>query len=152
MPDKRTATFRVQDGRIARSAQKWIVRQIQQYQDGDHVTVTLAPPTRSLKHNNFYFGFVIAPILKAFREAGMTDFHLMAPGGELVRVPLTKQMLHEWFKAKYIPEVAPEQLQDDKPLSTRRLTDTQMSAYIELIRQDEDVLDAGVFIERESYA
>ena len=152
MPEKRTATFRVQDGRIARSAQKWIVRQIRQYEDGKHVTVTTAPKVRSTSHNAYYWGLVIAPTLKAFREAGLTDFHLMAPSGELVKVPLTKQMLHEWFKAKYIPEVAPEQLQDDKPLSTKRLTDTQMSAYIELIRQDEDVLDAGVFIERESYA
>ena len=142
----------MQDGRIARSAQQWIVAQIRQYEDGEHVQVEIRPPKRSLPHNNFYWGFCIAPILKAFRAAGKTDFHLMDGNGEMMRLPLTKDVLHWWFKCKYIPEVAPEQLEDDKPLSTRRLTDTQMSAYIEKIRSDQDVLDAGVFIQEEGRA
>lgn len=141
MPEKRSATFRVQDGRIARSAQKWIVRQIQQHEE--HVQVTIEPPKRSLAHNRFYWGQVITPITQGFTRAGFETFEMVGPTGEIVRLPVTKQFVHEWYKAKYLHRV------DDEASSTTQLNDTQFSAYIELIRSDEDVLDAGVFIQEE---
>jgi len=142
MPEKRRARFRVTDGKIARSAQKWIVTQIRQYEDGEHVQITIEPPKRSLAHNRYYWGQVIGPIVQAWRNAGFDDLHLVGPDGEMIKLPVTKDMVHAWFKHKYIPQVAPE-----KKISTTKLNENEMHQYIECIRSDQDVLDAGVFIQ-----
>lgn len=63
-----------------------------------------------------------AEIAKAFRRAGVDQWHIMGPGGEMVRLPVNKTTLH-----------------DDGEVTTTTLDETEMSDYMEQIRHDEDV-------------
>lgn len=93
-------------------------------------------PTRSLRQNRRYWA-MLTEIAKAFRRAGVDQWHIMGPGGEMVRLPVNKNTLHAWFKRKYIPP------DEDGEVTTTTLDETAFSD-MEQIRHDEDVRQLDV--------
>jgi hypothetical protein len=138
MPQKQTTRYTVTDsgdlqGRTAgQDLIQWLADVLGLF-SGGRVEITVSRPTRTLRQNRKYWA-ELSDIAEAFRRAGVTQWHIVGPGGEMVRLPVTKDTLHAWFKRKYL---TPKEGHDEP--STTRLDQTEMHDYMERIRHDEDV-------------
>jgi hypothetical protein len=105
---------------------------------GGRVEIVVRRPTRTLRQNRKYWA-MLGEIAEGFRRAGVDQWHIMGPGGEMVRLPVNKDTLHGWFKRKYVTADEP----GETPTTTT-LDQTQMSRYMEAIRHDEDVRELDI--------
>ena len=101
---------------------------------GGRVEFSISRPTRSLRQNRRYWA-MLSEIAEAMRQAGVEKLHMVSPStGEVIDLPVTKDLLHEWFKARYL---TPKDGYDEP--STTRLDETEMHDFMERIMHDEDV-------------
>jgi len=138
MPREQTTTATVTDdgtlqGETAGQALlSWLSDTFQLF-SGGRVEISVSRPTRTLRQNRRYWA-MLTDIAEAMRRAGMDQWHIMGPGGEMLRLPVNKDTLHGWFKRKYLTPDEP----GETPTTTT-LDQTQMHDFMERIRHDEDV-------------
>jgi len=143
MPEKRTVTTTVKDDGtlLARMAGQdlldWLADQFKLFAGG-RVEISVSRPTRTLRQNRKYWA-MLTEIAEAFRQAGVTELHMVAPSGEMISLPINKALLHRFYKAKYLSAEEP-----GKEPSTRNLDQTQMHDYMQKIRHDEDVRELDI--------
>jgi len=100
---------------------------------GGRVEIVVQRPKRTLRQNRYYWK-IIQQVCEGFRRAGVNELHMVGPKGEMVTLPVTKDLVHTWFKNKYLTPKEP----GEEP-STTNLDQTEMTAYIDRIKHDEDV-------------
>lgn len=133
---KTTATVKDDGTLLGDSAGQTLIRWIAETLEvfaGGRVEIAIRRPARTLRQNRKYWA-MLSEIARGFRQAGIDQWHIMGPGGEMVRLPLNKDTLHGWFKRKYLTADEP----GETPTTTT-LDQTEMSDYMEQIRHDEDV-------------
>jgi len=139
MPKEQTTTATVKDdgtlqGKTAgQTLVRWIGDTLQLF-SGGRVEVSIRRPRRTLRQNRKYWA-TLSEIAEGLRRAGVTELHMVSPSsGEMVSLPVTKDLLHRYYKAKYLTPKDP----GEEP-STRRLDQTEMHDYLERIKHDEEV-------------
>ena len=147
MPKKRTTRLYIDDDGTVSDRRKarwlintWLPDQFSLFSGGP-VLVDVGRPRRTLAQNAYLWSTVYEAVYQGFRNAGMDEMHMVGPDGEMVKLPMTKNFIHVWFKHKYI--------QPDKPgeePTTTTLDRTEMSRYIDQIQEDPDVRRAGIYI------
>lgn len=110
---------------------------------GGRVEISVSRPRRTLRQNRKYWA-MLSEIAEGFRRAGVDQWHYMGPGGEMVRLPVSKDTLHSWFKLKYLTADEP----GETPTTTT-LDQTEFSDYMEQIRRDEDVRELDIVFQDE---
>ncbi|MCS4162753.1 hypothetical protein GGP94_003201 [Salinibacter ruber] len=110
---------------------------------GGRAEIVVRRPTRTLRQNRKYWA-MLGEIAESFRRAGIDQWHIMGPGGEMVRLPVNKDTLHGWFKRKYLTADEP----GETPTTTT-LDQTEMSDYMEQVRRDEDVRKLDIVFQDE---
>jgi hypothetical protein len=120
-------------GEIDPRRRLWMDDQIRLYAGG-RVRIQVSRPRRTTRSNAYYWAGVIEPIRRALADAGR---------------PTAAGVLHEYFKAKYLPPRIMECLGHDVVLapSSSGLDMTSFSDYVEAIKHDEDVRALGVWFE-----
>jgi len=137
MPEQQTTTATVTEGgslqgeTAGETLISWLADTFQLF-TGGRVEITVSRPTRTLRQNRRYWA-LLTDIAKGFRRAGVTQWYITGPGGEMVRLPVNKDTLHSWFKRKYL---APD---EDGEVTTTTLDQHEMHDFMERIRHDEDV-------------
>jgi len=139
MPHEQTTTATVkEDGTLhgetaGQSLIQWLKETFQLF-SGGRVEISVSRPTRTLRQNRRYWA-MLSDIAEAFRRVGVTELHMVSPStGEVIDLPMTKDLLHQYMKAKYL---TPKEGYDEP--STTRLDQTEMHDYMERIMEDEEV-------------
>lgn len=117
-----------------RQKAEWLWSQIRFYA-GRKVRIRVSAPARSSRANSYYWGAVIEAIWKACLMAG---------------IPTTREALHELFKRRYLQPQTVVSLGGEDitlPPTTTNLNSTEFYQYIENIRNDEEVMALGCYIE-----
>lgn len=140
MPKKQTKRIRVNDaadalGRLV----PWLTDTLPMWEGGEAV-FSVEKPTRSNAQNRYLWGMVYPAVRDGFHDAGVMEQHLVL-GGEKVTLPITVEYLHLWFKHKYLTPEEP----GEEPTTTT-LSTTQMTRYIESIRNDPEVRRLGIHV------
>lgn len=135
MPEKRSTTIRLdEDGDVQPDSSalvKWLADQFSLFADGRAV-VTVERPKRTLGQNRLIWGLLYPAIHDGLREAGVTELHLMGDDGEALTLPITVDTIHKIMKHKYLTPSEP-----GKEPSTRNLSTTEFSRYVENVRFDD---------------
>jgi len=148
MPEQQTTTATVQeDGTLlgadaGETLVEWLSDTCELFAGG-RVEISVSRPTRTLRQNRKYWS-MLSEIAEGFRRAGVDQWHIMGPGGEMVRLPVNKDTLHGWFKRKYLTADEP----GDTPTTTT-IDQTEFSDYMEQIRRDEDVRKLDIVFQDE---
>lgn len=135
MPHSLDLVFDVdEDGRLTdRRRARWMWEQLRFYAGGK-VRIRISRPKRSNRANAYYWACIIEPIRKALMESGQV---------------LTAEAIHSHFKAKYLPvrTVTVFDVDHVLPGTTTELDQTEFHDFIESIKNDEDVLNLGIYFE-----
>jgi len=144
MPQEQTTTYTVtEDGDLqGRTAGQdlitWLSNVLELFAGG-RVEITVSRPTRSLRQNRAYWR-LLTEVAQGMHRAGVTELHMVSPGtGEVISLPVNKDLLHKLFKNKYL--VAEEG--HDQP-STTRLDKTEMTRYMDKIMEDPEVRELDI--------
>jgi len=144
MPQQQTTTYTVTEdgdlqGRTAgQDLIQWLADVLQLFAGG-RVEISVSRPTRSLRQNRRYWK-MLSEIAEAMHQAGVTELHMVSPStGEVISLPVTKDLLHRLFKNKYL---SPKEGYDQP--STTRLDSTEMSRYMDKIMEDPEVRELDV--------
>ena len=142
MPDAVDITVPVNEqGHLSRTRREWLKRQLAAYA-GKDVRIRITNPKRSSRANRYYWAAVIGPIRQAMLEAGIGFIEV----GDEVK-PVTAEMIHAYFKQKYLTPRTAVVFGFDVTLdpTTTTLDSDGFANYIDAIRSDPHVIELGVY-------
>jgi hypothetical protein len=143
MPEKQTKRIHISEDEAplaSAEVRQWWKDMMSLFAGGPAV-VSIEKPKRSLDQNSYYWGVVLPTVRDGLHDAGMTELHLVGPGGEQIDLPLSVHFLHRWFKNKYLTPEA-----EGKEPTTTTLDTTQFSDYVEAIKTDDMVRRLDIYI------
>lgn len=122
------------EGQFADKGRSRWLREIIKLYAGRDVRIRVSSPKRSTSANAYLWGVVYARIQQGLLESGTA---------------VSTEAIHEHFKRRYLPARVITVFGEDHvlPGSTSDLDSTAFYEYVEAVRNDEDVLQLGVYIE-----
>lgn len=143
MPRPLDITATVENGRLPDHTRQQIAAYLPLF-EGREARVRISSPKRTTRANAFYWVAILDQVRRGLNDAGYA-FIQTASGPE----PVTSEVLHEYFKARYLPTRTMVLMGKEIPLSpsTTKLDSTAFSDYIEAIKQDAYVLPLGIDFE-----
>lgn len=128
MPEPLILRSRVgQSGRLKSERVRRELRDYLRLYEGREVVIEVGPPKRTLTQNRYYWGFVIRPIVRAMREAG---------------IEASSAAVHAYFKEKFL-HVEQEIVFGKRTViepTTTTLSTTEFDDYCEQIKNSGEVL------------
>jgi hypothetical protein len=121
------------DGHVPSALRRWLSDMMDLFSGGVAV-LSVQRPTRSNDQNAYYWGVVLPAVRDGFHKAGIDTLHMTGPSGDQIDMPVSVNLLHRWYKNKYLVPEEP----GEEPTTTN-LSTTQMHEYIEAIRNDREV-------------
>lgn len=144
MPQAFSKLFHVpESGVMPESWWKWLntflAEHVKLYQGRDF-EFRIGPPQRSISQNS-WLHMVLAQLAKDFVENGLTRFQIIGPAGDVVEIPVTKDAIKLYYKGLYGPHD-----ENGEVRSTASYDTTEMTYFIEAIREDPLIVQAGIYV------